>query len=1840
MNRFFKLQIATWVLLASSTLPAKPASLAMAGDSMTVSVSSAGKHEFLLPIAKWGRYSLQATGDQPVELSIADRRNGVFRTDGIAGERNPRIDLFLDAGEYRLAVQGEKGVQGNSTLRATPFRPVAGFRPTRLVPRRENLLNLDDLEQVDFWFETPSDTTVYIEAVGRNLSELALWRDGQWLVKTANRPFVAYPKPETPLSGLCFQARLHKGTYRLSAYGGKGRDWALKAQEHPLALRMDLDSVSANSTTLWTIPSTGYARIALGSTVSTVVLEANDKKRLVAEIQSLTPEFPDEGSIAKDSISGKSAAARVALVVGRSGSENPQRVVTVFGAPGQKFALVAFGEPRTSIRDMPSGTYWLSTTHTGNPVDRIGATGLVVDQTSSTIRAIQADTLGLGREIARRFNLLEPVNSFLWVDRDGKYSVTVGGTACKWRIRRYFQGGAPGNYLAPEYTAESKIVDLTKGVHYMELLPVKKGVATLVLKDASTLANLVSAGKAALGAAVQANWTYGAPAVQFQKLVVDANDRLSISVNSQSPDLSVASLRQSPVDPDEPLSVWCRPGERIEIPVRLEGKRQVGFVDRTGNAVAMELDGKRVEGLALTESGNHVCAIKNDGAESRQFVLKSTPLERVPSVAAPAYDPSRLAAGRSPAITTGSVTYFDLDRKESRPYTIHVDQPGIHRIETTGRLATKIDLSDRFQQFTRSAESNGTGRNAMLIEYLLAGDYQVDVATTGKSAGRLGLSVARNALVEGGALDTNIDNRKFVEAFAGSEYSLRIPFSGRYRIESSGMNGNIPLRLEDADGWPMPALSEEPIDQNLSAGSYRLVALPVASSGRQIARLAPVLEKRTIKGKGPHALELNEPLNSVWVEQSGENGTEEPVVFELRIPSPLRTRLSVSNGFQARLVAAGKDSAQVRWSGTKSVELDTGSYRILVQPAKPRNHAPFRIAATTGELVPGLAYQIRKPRTFAVVLGRSSIVEIGSKGALDVQGTLLAEDGKTVIATNDDAYLDWNFSISRSLKAGRYFLRVESAQPGFTSTTVFLRALTDTVMDSLRAPGGASRSMACNLHRRLGIFPLDTREGGELLACAVRSKSRIGCALEKRDSATRQWISVAQTIGADPSLTVPRSKDARYRLKVWSESNLDEPLDVFLALPNAREISLKDAASGLSGSPEAFGRNYRAWYKLDLGTHAPGHFKASSTQNQLGAIGIGSGTDTAFAQDGGPWFSSIASRAWIEMRFEQEGRFQVQLTPFVLDKNRPIEVPLVGGAVRVFETDLRGGAIGFLSVATDGGRPVVGAVLSARDKSDRFALANASVRTTFQPVPNGSVSVALPTDEARVAVWNALAPADGSTISATLALDELPVVEGGTLGESTSRWPMEKSTARKIPMNRRGAGRLRILIPAGGAVLLERADGSTRMEASMTESVVKEFTVDGGSLYLLAPREAGVFEITQYALAGSVRDTNLARASNPFWTEKFLRDGVRFLPLANDRIRYLQSGGTVQNVNWIDARGTLHPDLRDGASVGPGGLLEIAYKEGWAKVNLCDANSLAEVMKCKWAEPLGDAWTKEFSQTSELPLNGRNDWFSFVVGEEPQQLRLTLPLPASAILLRDDAVVDQKESWDHFHWDLPLTAGRYKLGIRSMAGSNLTGIAMPALFRPLEVFTEKRPYRCTMTPGESRLVAFDVAKKDKFGIGLAMTRETVQSTLLDANGTVLEEGKQQFVSLKPGRHYLRLRVPEASEGTDLTVHLLGQEPPPNQPPEKLVKWIVEDGSGPRPQVVDTDEPAPDSDTPSWMRLVRQDEFSGQEMSEDGSEPGQEGEQPQETESVQNQDQENPENGEAQEPTADEGNQGE
>jgi hypothetical protein len=568
------LRVSLILVSAFTTFTARAAGIAQTpAAAFSASVPSGGRHEIMLPIAKWGRYSVRASGEQPVAMSISDRRNGIMERDGDAGRRNPRIDLFLDIGEYKLTVQGTKNATGTTKVTAEPFAPPEGFKPSYLVPYRENRMSLDDLQQTAFWFEAFADTSVYIEAVGRNLADLVLWRDGEWLVTTVNHTFISRPKDETPLSGISFSARVPKGMYMVGAYGGKGRSWAVKSDEHPLCIQAGIETFPGTGFSAMTIPPRGYAQFLLHPVTERFVLEGPDKKRLIAEVNRLGPDYQPAGWMATDSIHGKLSSPRITMQPQAMPWGSGYRVVRISGTPGQSFTVQTMGVSEFQLSGIEGKSWWVSTLHTGNPGDQIGASGLVVETGKGAILAMQADTLSSGREVARRFNLLGDVSAFVWVDESGKYAMAPGGTEYSWRLGRY-HFTPPPNYKAPEWAAGTKTIELTQGLHLLEMSPKNKGIATLVLKKASLLGGMISAGKAALGASGENRaWNTPRPAMRFSGLAPRGVENYQVVANAQAPEWTSIYRRSLPIDSDDPLGFWLRPGEKLDIPIKIAGRR-------------------------------------------------------------------------------------------------------------------------------------------------------------------------------------------------------------------------------------------------------------------------------------------------------------------------------------------------------------------------------------------------------------------------------------------------------------------------------------------------------------------------------------------------------------------------------------------------------------------------------------------------------------------------------------------------------------------------------------------------------------------------------------------------------------------------------------------------------------------------------------------------------------------------------------------------------------------------------------------------------------------------------------------------------------------------------------------------------------------------------------------------------------------------------------------------------------------------------------------------------------------------------------------------------------------
>ena len=69
-------------------------------------IPAKGKQDALLNVTRFGRYSITAHSKQGLAIQLIDKMAGPGAVSGAAGTSDGRLDLFLDRGEYKIAVYG------------------------------------------------------------------------------------------------------------------------------------------------------------------------------------------------------------------------------------------------------------------------------------------------------------------------------------------------------------------------------------------------------------------------------------------------------------------------------------------------------------------------------------------------------------------------------------------------------------------------------------------------------------------------------------------------------------------------------------------------------------------------------------------------------------------------------------------------------------------------------------------------------------------------------------------------------------------------------------------------------------------------------------------------------------------------------------------------------------------------------------------------------------------------------------------------------------------------------------------------------------------------------------------------------------------------------------------------------------------------------------------------------------------------------------------------------------------------------------------------------------------------------------------------------------------------------------------------------------------------------------------------------------------------------------------------------------------------------------------------------------------------------------------------------
>jgi len=1720
---------------------------------------AADRQETLMRVPSFGRYAIILESSQGTGLQLVDRMAGPGPVVGEAGERDGRLDVFLDRGEYKVVTHGHERASGEVRIEVRAFAETSA-EPLELADLKLIAATLGDFEQVSYWLHVAKRRRVAIEAAGRHLHDLRLWQNGSWLVDARPESRVIEPYSGRPLLLCQLTADLNPGLYRLTAYGGESQPWSDDGgDERPLYLRSGIPTVGEAGRARRTLSPFGFDRFLVpgGATYFRIELpEARPARLAVGWFEPGRPfvQQGDRRTIDKESLPPVAELSR-------SANREKLHRVEVTAEAGQAYTLQHFHAARR-YGFKESGPHWISTVHSGHPGDSIDPTAMLVrNDWQRHARPVEAEVIEVGPERGwvRRCNLLDSLNVHLRVAETGKYEIHGQGIAARFRVEPFLLT-RPRGYEPPPYQESGFGWELDAGYYVLTVEPVRKGIVTIVVRPHGWLDSVLEMvgladDEAGPAEPVQAS-------VRFPSVALDDDYTYTLFLNRQ-PDVEAGVvLRRLPLDLTDPLPLTQRPEEIVEVPFQVSERGRLRATAEDDSLLEVSVDEAAWSRESWVGPGNHRLRIRHRGERTAVYSLALVPeslLEDRPLTPLP---PETLAAlPEFPVLTDRGPRRFDLKRQEEKVFLVRADEPALYRLETTGLLATEGNLRTRVVTSLMRQAANGVGRNFLVQLYLREGDYQIAVRAQGESAGHLGLELARTAVRDGGRLRDGVPARGFLPAGEAVAYRFRIDEQGDYRLRTLGVGRTFRTRLEDAGGWPLtdPAV-EADLTHRFRPGEYRLIVLPETVSARQLTVVEPIPDPLRYTGHGPHPLPLECTVEHRWHEPA-EGDERRPDVWRFSLPAPIDARIVLTqemHGDLFRMTGTGAEKAayvppQRGWEG----ELAAGEYELRTTCVRVNNRVDYSLSVWSQQLVAGLSRGITVPASVPVSVGavgegQAALVELSSFGAADVRAQLYAADGR-LVAANDDRPGDWNFLLTERLAAGRYTLRVDPVGSAKAKTVFWMRRLEESEELPLALP--VDEEIA--LEGAVRTYPLTLPAGAEVLAIAARSSESIGVSLEQLRA--DGWRTLGTRVGPDVRIEMPlrpleSEPGDRYRLRLWSLDQRGNPVNLQAWAGAVARVDEAQLERGLELGPPA-------------GSEVPVGLVAVETE-QAGCFVLASETGLRFATRPQTVAGAVAGPVpaagellWLAADLDAGGRRRVEARRTAIEPaaGEPFLLRLPAG-VRA-TCDLRTEGPGPVVVR---GRTVVGDLaLALRNQPGELPVGEEIPCDQSMTVSRqAAVAVILGAREPRVTAWSGSAEDEELELRLEAWAFADPPAEpagwGGLEGELDQ-------VAVRVFMLPAGEKRLRLALdPSIVAVLSHVPTSATgalvapppwivddalrcrgvatahwadrRPGEEIVESVAERLTIfhlDSGSARFrieilpvderdrLHPPEPGRPFERRMTRAGTVR--------------------LRLPPAAG----YTVHARGVEEATLLGADGSI---ARGGDLAVPagGGTLLLRHRPG---VVLSWLDRADEEIPGLWgdAEP---APAQVVELPAVVPLSGRVEVVE-IRETEPIMLHLrsATPMvtwltgrPAPAVEVHPEGAVV----------DAYLPGGSVRLGLRALGTETLDGAVELTTSRVVPISEGLGP-EILLAAGETRIFSFTVERAAAVGVGVRAGADVVETVLLDAGGRRLGEGVVQMHDLDPGPYLLTLTLPATAPPVRVRPVVVGLEPPGTGPPEEVVR---------------------------------------------------------------------------------------
>lgn len=1698
-------------------------------------VPAAGEGQALLEVTAPGRFSVRAESKTGVALQLVDMIAGPQERMGEAGARDGRIDALLDKGVYKIRTFGAKGAPGTARLTVATFKdagPLAGLS-------EDFSGELNDLQQRSFMIAVGKSGKVAVEAMGRALSDLRLWRNGADLVGLAPELLTVEPKAGRPVMRARIEGSVEPGVYVVTAYGGEPIVWTDGDKASPFRIRKAKLLNAAGGAAEGVIGPFGVERFELPASANYVRLE-------LPEPTAATLRASRGGSSFYSVITKSHRDPVAALTLPVKGGEGGQ--AEIVGFEGQSYKLRALTSA-TQARIDTSGRHLIFADVAGEGGDELPATGVLArfgkGKTTGVAIASSAPRLGNGQAWRRKFNIRGTSTIVFEMTAPGPIALQGDGPLVSATIEPILGYNAP--------TADGKtpaIFNLEAGWYVLKLEPVNGAVGVMDL----------TFGQPGLKPEIKAP---AAPrtAISFGTHSLDAGDYL-LAVMGSSPgvvmgpravalpaDLSkgpavvlqtapdkaagapVPPVKPAPAAPGkagQPAAPTPAPAPAaapvaLEIPVTAPVGGRITAADAKGGAVAVTFTGEKVE------KNSRTLTVKIPPSAAQRTVVISWAEDRASDEALPK---SIQPEAPLEALAAGAPRYFNMEMGDQRNFRLDVAEGGLYRVETLGRLKTAVAMSTPFLPNLDQAENNGTGHNGLMQTYLRSGSYRVNVKVS-HSAGRLALTARPAPLIESGALVPEGDARVSLTDGRGAVIPLDIKEEGDYQLDLYGLGREFTVRLEDAEGWPLavpgPVSSET---QHFTAGRYRMVVLPQETDARLVVRLRKKVEEKATEGHGPHPLAFDRTQAHEWREPASKEAPRDPDRWVFELAGEANVTLDLSDGMAGDLFREGtaEPVARIAYKAGYSGKLEPGKYRLDARSLGRNDRLDYKVTLRSTELQPGFARFVTLPVTETFAIGEDRVVSLTTYGRTDLNAVLKEAESGRVVERLSGRTDDWNIGLSRRLPMGAYRLELQKVggkKPGDSGESsssegegegengsgeaASAPAGKDAVEVRLALPaaesGPALAMGRAEMFVSKGVrqFAVPAGEAGRLNVAAAEADAELVLSLEREEGG--RWIAQGFERGRSPVIAWPTdAKGGKQRLSVWTV--------------DGGEAQVAIAVQGVASETQAVGKialkpvaldGVRRKIRVAL-VNAPAASLVALAGEHKG-LSQGSTLGAPLAPTTGGVLAPQTDRLWLLSAGEGDDMLRLES---------------LGETARDISLALAEGETAHLSA------------VPASPSGDRLWLAESRFGQPGLSAEQGmgvagdSVLAISGRAGASLKVWNA---AGHEPLRVRVkAVDVTPAGNGAVKVDGQFVAVLPPFTSQELTFADQRGGQFTVDLAPGTAAFVQSDKHPVTVWAGR-EAVSRTVGHVSGFVELVNATNKPAPVRATMTPAG---DAPSKLAAGQVFKRFFGATGSLSLPVDAQARDVLVTAGA--DATFIGADGRIVRGRRLPLT-GPG---EVVIEHGAGLV-------------AAWLERAGQSpWTAARAATAKLPgaekLGGEAMTFA-ISADAPMLLhaRTTAPVIVALNQGGEEAPELYPAGAELHRYVAP---GKAELRVYSPHDGPLSGV-LELSSSPVAPVKEGVGDPVALSAGGTALFGFELTRPGPVGAGVRSEPDVAQMRLLDSKGKALGEGVNVFKRLEPGRYVIEARVPASGGAVVVRPSVVGVAPPPAGPPPEVVEGYLE-----------------------------------------------------------------------------------